>query len=297
MSRVLILGSSGMLGNSMARILSENDHEVIEANRSGTAVFSGNTSVKFDALHDSVEELFSSFPKLDYCFNAVGRIRQLIDESDPDSVANALVLNRRFPHELSRAAEVVGVNTIQITTDCVFSGKEGGYNELSSHSPSDLYGISKSEGERESQGLMQIRSSIVGREIKSQNSLLNWFLSQEKSAIIHGYTNHIWNGVTTLQFSLVVSGVIKENLFRPGNFHLVPKDTCSKYELLNMFARGYDRQDLEILATLAPQSIDRSLGTVFPEVNRELWACAGYSKPPTIEEMVLEYAAWDLTDE
>jgi dTDP-4-dehydrorhamnose reductase len=297
MSRVLILGSTGMLGNVMARTLTGKNHEVIEANRLGTAVVSGNTSVKFDALHDSVEELFSLFPKLDYCFNAIGRIRQLIDESDPDSVANALSLNRAFPHELSRASEAVGVNTIQITTDCVFSGKEGGYNELSAHSPSDLYGISKSEGERASRGLMQIRSSIVGREINSQNSLLNWFLSQDKSTTIQGYTNHIWNGVTTLQFSLVVAGVMRENLFRPGNFHLVPEGLCSKYELLKMFARGYNRQDLEILPTIAPESIDRSLGTVFPDINRELWDCAGYTKPPTIEEMVLEYAAWDLADE
>lgn len=293
MSRVLILGSSGMLGNAMARTLSDKNHEVIEANRSGKAVVSGNKSVKFDALQDSTMELFGSFPELDYCFNSIGQIRQLIDESDPDSVANAFCLNRAFPRELSLVADAFGVKTIQITTDCVFSGKEGGYNELSTHSPSDLYGVSKSEGEGESRGLMQIRSSIVGRELKSQNSLLNWFLSQDKSETIQGYTNHIWNGVTTLQFSLVVAGIIKSNLFRPGNFHLVPEDSCSKYELLKMFAQAYNRQDLEILATLAPESIDRTLGTVSPQVNRELWACAGYAKPPTIEEMVLEYAAWE----
>ena len=35
----------------------------------------------------------------------------------------------------------------QIATDCVFSGKIGGYNELSNHDDLDIYGVSKSMGE------------------------------------------------------------------------------------------------------------------------------------------------------
>ena len=99
---------------------------------------------------------------------------------------------------------------IQIATDCVYSGKTGGYNEDSLHDALDAYGKTKSLGEVRSSTFLNIRSSIIGPEINHKVLLLEWFLKQPKGAVLNGFSNHLWNGVTTLQFAELCLTIIKK---------------------------------------------------------------------------------------
>jgi dTDP-4-dehydrorhamnose reductase len=283
-----------MLGHTLAAYFNQQGIEVVEANRSDSPVISGNSHIRFDVLKNKSEELFKGQPSFDYCINAVGVIRQLIRENDMQSNREALIINRDFSHELALASKSLKIKTIQIATDCVFSGLQGNYLETSPHTPTDVYGRSKSEGEKLSEDLMHIRCSIIGRELRSQNSLMDWFLSQPENSRVKGFTNHLWNGVTAYHFARVAFGVIAGGTFERGTFHLVPADTVSKFDILNDIASSFGRLDLEIAPFEAEIGIDRTLGTISESRNSGFWVGAGYSEAPTIKEMIEEYSGWEM---
>jgi dTDP-4-dehydrorhamnose reductase len=283
-----------MLGHTLATYFNQQGIEVVEANRSDSPVVSGNSHIRFDVLKNKSEELFEDQPSFDYCINAVGVIRQLIQENDVQSNREALMINRDFSQELASASKSLKIKTIQIATDCVFSGLHGNYLETSPHTPTDVYGRSKSEGEKLSEDLMHIRCSIIGQELKSQNSLMDWLLSQPENSRVKGFINHLWNGVTTYHFAKVVLGVIAGGTFEKGTFHLVPADTESKFDILNDIAHSFNRLDLEISPFEAEFAVDRTLGTISESRNSGFWVGAGYSEAPTIKEMIEEYAVWEM---
>lgn len=282
-----------MLGSALAKVLTSQKHNLIEFNRTGRSVVEENLAIKFDATwpKERLENQLAKF-ELDYLINAIGLIKQKIKESDKKSQLLAHAINSDFPRKLSLISARKGIPIIQIGTDCVFSGEEGNYAESDEYEPVDVYGHSKADGEIKSMGAMTIRTSIVGREIASSNSLLDWVLSQPLNGRVNGFTNHFWNGVTTLAFSKVVNGIIQNKLFLPGVTHLVPKDIVSKNELISIIATEFDRKDLIIEDYESAQHINRSLATIHPFTNSQYWTLAGYNKIPTIKELIHEFAQW-----
>ena len=285
-----------MLGNQIAKVLSKN-LSVTEANRSGVSVVAGNNVLKIDAQNlESIEQAFSRNKKYDYVINCIGNIKQLITTT-PESIQNAIQINSIFPHLLDGLSIKYGFKVLQICTDCVYSGITGGSSELSSHDSDEIYGKTKSLGEVTSPNTMNIRCSIVGREMNSSTSLLEWFLSQNSNSEIRGFTNHHWNGVTTFHFGRVIRGIILNHGFVPGKFHLIPANHVSKFELLSIFAEKYSRRDVKIEPFEANPKIDRTLSTVFQEMNLKLWSDAGYSSIPTIQTMIGELQHHNETEE
>jgi dTDP-4-dehydrorhamnose reductase len=163
---------------------------------------------------------------------------------------------------------------------------------LDKFDPIDLYGKTKLEGEQNSLRSMILRASIIGIEKSTSYSLLSWLLSQPKSSEINGFSNHFWNGVTTLHFGRIVSGIITSNYFSPGIAHVVPGNVVSKYQILQEASRVFDREDLHIREFEAQQSVNRSLTTIDVSRNDHLWSLGGYNKIPKVEEMILDYASW-----
>ena len=88
-----------------------------------------------------------------------------------------------------------------IGTDAVFSGRAGPYAESSPADPTDLYGTTKFLGEVTSEHVMHLRTSIIGPELGSRRSLLEWFLGHEDGDTVPGFVNHQWNGITTLHLA------------------------------------------------------------------------------------------------
>ena len=294
MTKVAILGSTGMLGSTLTSVLENQTETIYEFNRSGISVTGNNKAKAIKVTNaDSILNSFKGL-EIDYIVNCIGIIKHLIDENDQNSVNLAGKINSEFPANLNIYASRLGIPVIQIGTDCVYSGKSGLYSEKDPHDPIDIYGDTKNAGEQSATNSMIIRCSIVGKELKSNNSLLEWVISQPKGAKVKGYINHLWNGVTTLHFSQIISGIIKSGTYKPGIIHLVPKNIVSKYELINLISSNFGRTDLQISQFEAETPINRSLITINPEQNLQLWSNGGYNKIPTIAEMVSTYAKWPL---
>lgn len=291
MPKVAVIGSTGMLGREVARSKFDG-YEVVEWNRRSTPVVSTNEHIQIDSNLTHLEEKMN-MNDISFVVNCAGLIRQKIDEDSLSSRAQAVKANFDLPLRLVSLSEKYNFKIIQIGTDCVFSGRHGNYKESDIHDAEDIYGKTKSLGEIPHENLIILRTSIVGLEAQSNSSLLSWFINQSRNARVKGYSDQIWNGVTIFHFAKFVTSIIDQNGFNQfsGVHHVVPSDSVSKDKLLKIFGIAFGREDIEIDSVATGRDLDMTLGTNHPSMNSLLWKLAGYSHPPTIEEMILEYSS------
>ena len=253
--KVVILGSTGMLGDMLKDyFIHETDDsidDVLLSVRSENMLKHVDEFV-YDPLRFGVEEL----PEADVFINAIGIIKPAMSKNIMDSI----FINSIFPRMLAVECKSRNAKLIHITTDCVFSGKNGHYDENSPHDALDDYGKSKSLGEPEN--CMVIRTSIIGPETNNFYSLLEW-VRQQGGKKINGFTNHMWNGITTLQYAKVCEKILTDNLYEEGLFHVHSPTEVSKFDLVSMINERYKIGAI-ITPTEAPTVIDRTLATIKP---------------------------------
>jgi dTDP-4-dehydrorhamnose reductase len=247
MKKVLILGVLGMAGHIMAEVFNKNDYKVY-----GVARQKGNYVDKVLDVSDLQQlELYIDSIKPEYVINCIG---VLVSQSDKD-LSTAILINSYLPNYLSQLGNKIGFKLIHISTDCVFSGRCGSYKENSFCDGNDNYARSKALGEVINDKDLTIRTSIIGPEIKLNNTsgLLDWFLNQKSD--IKGYRNAYWSGVTTLELASATLEFIRQDI--SGLYHLCPTYKISKYNLLKLFAEIWNKN-----ISIAPYDnyhIDKSL--------------------------------------
>lgn len=280
-TKVLILGAHGMLGSMVTRVL---------AGSPGLEV-SATARDSFDARRDPLADLLEAGGH-EWIVNAIGVLKARIDEDDPASIEDAIAVNALFPHRLADEAARRGQRVIQIATDGVYAGVHGPYDETAEHDPTDVYGKTKSLGETPADNVWHLRCSIVGPELGPPTSLLGWILSAPRDAELTGYDGHRWNGITTLAFAKLCHAVITATEPPHHVQHVVPGDSVSKAELLELALTAFGRTDVSVRHVPGPGApIDRTLSTRDPGANQRLWQAAGYERPPSIEAMLNELAA------
>jgi len=171
-----------------------------------------------------------------------------------------MAVNGLFPIMLAIHCESRGAHLIHISTDCVYSGDEGGYTEHSRSDANSIYGISKSVGDHAR--CTVIRTSIIGENTKSDADFLEWVRSN-KGTFVTGYANHFWNGVTCLQLAKICGMIIDRALFWKGVRHIFSPEVVSKSEMVRMVNDVYDL-GITIQEIYEPYC-DRSLSTVYAE--------------------------------
>jgi len=249
--RILVLGATGMLGHMVYRILAETGS--IEVH--GTHLGDRNDPYYFDVGSGlrNLRKLCDQSLGYDYFINCIGMLAHKITLDDPISIRKAFQLNALFPHELSSLAGERKAKVIHISTDGVFAGNAEYYDEDALSDCTDFYGISKSLGEVIDTHFLNLRCSIVGPSPIEKGGLWEWFLGQPDGAVVPGYANHIWHGVSTYQFAKLCLKIIEENVFdglreESWVFHFVPNAPVTKYELLFIF-KEYFGKNVKIEAT------------------------------------------------
>ena len=225
--RILILGINGMAGHILAlyfRSLSQ-EFETFGIARNVSMMKPDQLLdiTDFDKLTQVIEDI-----KPDYIINAVGVLNQYA-ENFP---ANAILVNSYLPHFLESLTKDSSVKVIHISTDCVFSGKKGGYKESDFKDGKGYYGQSKALGELNNQKDVTLRTSIIGPDINQEGiGLFHWFMQQD--SVANGYVKSIWSGVTTLELAKAVHRSITNNT--TGIYHITNGQKINKYELLRLF--------------------------------------------------------------
>lgn len=276
MTRVMVLGCTGMLGGMVAEWLLRNPgfDLLLTARDPGKWASSTRTSPVecFDAEAPEAETVLARLlheHRAEYVINCLGVIKPYCKDHDLAGRRKAVHVNAAFPYRLQAAAARAGSRVLQIATDCVYSGRKGAYVESDPHDALDVYGKTKSLGEVPAPNVLNLRCSIIGPERYHHVSLLGWFLSQPRGATVDGYAHHIWNGVTTLQFAQLCQAIMHRErgldfeILRAAGpvHHFVPNQTVSKYELLCLFAEVYGRAVHIRRVDDAGEPVLRSLGT------------------------------------
>ena len=225
MKTVVVLGALGMAGHIMTEYLNNTGayKVLVVARQPGL-----NVSEVLDVLNFEKLAIFLEESKADVVINCIG---VLVSASNND-ISRAILINSYFPHLLGSIAERLKFNLVHISTDCVFSGKVGGYSEDSFRDGDDNYARTKALGEITSNNNLTIRTSIIGPELKSTGTgLMDWFFKQDGE--ISGYSKAYWSGVTTLELAKATHNIIQKDL--NGLIQLCPQSKISKFELLELF--------------------------------------------------------------
>jgi len=238
--KIIILGHTGMLGRYVHTYLSMNFDNVFGLSRD-----------QFDALYSHPEEL--DLVKGDVVINCMGLIKQRKDTSDLEMI----MINTVFPRHLADHCEERGARLIHPSTDCCFSGLNGPYSETDAHDALDVYGKSKSLGEPPNATVM--RTSIIGEEIGNNRSLIEWVKSK-KNQTVDGYVNHLWSGITCLEFAKICENMITNNIFWQGAKNIHSPEPISKYDLVCNISIVWDL-DIKVNPIETPVKCNRSLIT------------------------------------
>lgn len=261
--KILIFGANGMLGHKLMQKLG-GAFEVIGTIRGSFAeiehfgIFERERIIEFTAASDapSIESAIVK-AKPDVVINAIGIVKQLPSAKD---VITTLEINSIFPNRLADLAAKHGFRLITISTDCVFDGVRGNYSENDQPNANDLYGKSKNIGEVVADNCLTIRTSIIGRELGSAHSLIEWFLSN-RGGSAKGFTNAIYSGFPTIVFADIITSLITDHKELSGLYHIA-SDPINKFDLLTLVNKYYD-----VSITVEPSDdfkIDRSLnGSLF----------------------------------
>ncbi|RWM29607.1 SDR family oxidoreductase [Mesorhizobium sp.] len=240
--KLLVLGASGMLGSAVFRFFSSSHgYQAFGSIRSTSylRLFSeevrGNLVNLADAENpDALARLFAEVAP-DVVVNCIGLVKQLSSANDPLA---AIPINAILPHRLAQLCRIAGARLVHISTDCVFDGADGNYNESSRPNAYDLYGRTKLLGEVDYDNAITLRTSIIGRELNSAHSLIDWFLSQEGS--VRGFTRAIFSGLPTIELARVIRDFVLPNPALTGLYH-VSAEAISKHDLLKIVAEVYQK--------------------------------------------------------
>lgn len=224
--KIIILGANGMAGHILTKGLSEKNsgYHIISVARNDSII---KPSVMLDVTNfDNLKRLIES-ESPDVIINCIGILNETA-ENNPDQ---AILLNSYLPHYLEALTKNTTVKIMHISTDCVFSGKEGSYLESSPKNGIGFYAQSKALGEINNSKDLTFRTSIIGPELNENGiGLFHWFVNQNSE--VQGFEKVFWTGVTTMELLSAVKQAISEDL--RGLYHLVFEREISKFELLNI---------------------------------------------------------------
>jgi dTDP-4-dehydrorhamnose reductase len=255
--RALVLGSSGMLGHKLLQVLSQR-FEAYGTTRAPEPILDRVApravgvldGVSADDL-DSVNDAFAT-TRPDVAVNCIGIVKQLDEAKNPIA---SITVNSLFPHQLAEICRTHGARLVHVSTDCVFSGRQGGYTEDDTPDPVDLYGRSKLLGESGEDPTLTIRTSIVGRELHGAHGLVEWFLAQAGGSV-RGFKRAIFSGWSTEALAHAVAEVAERHRQLTGLWH-VAAEPIAKYDLLCLL-----RDAFELDVSIEPKDdfeCDRSL--------------------------------------
>lgn len=257
--KVLVIGVSGMLGHKIFIDLKRNKSlQVFGLCRNLEAI--GNFSkddlndVQDDFSVDKIDDLDKYIDSLrpKFIINCVGVIKQ---SKSINKHSETIKINSLFPHELARIASKYNSKLIHFSTDCVFSGKKGMYEETDLEDAIDLYGRSKLLGEVNYDEHLTLRTSMIGHELNNKSSLLEWFLKQ-KGRSVDGFSKATFSGLPTISISRIINQIIENHEDLQGLYHL-SAEPINKFTLLNLIQKIYS---LDIKVNRETEFfIDRSL--------------------------------------
>lgn len=277
MKKILVIGIKGMAGHMLYNYFSESElYDVY-----GLARNIESTPKLFDLDVSNTAQLQSLFTthQFDYVVNCIG----ILNKDAEDFPSKAIWFNSYFPHYLEEITKETQTKVIHISTDCVFSGKEGGYTENDFKNGIGFYAQSKALGELTNAKDVTIRTSIIGPELNQNGiGLFHWFMSQSDDDVLKGFTNAFWSGLTTLELAKVIMEIINQNI--SGLIQVTPSSKIDKYSLISLFNSIY-KNDKMAIEPNGNYHVDKSLVSIRTDFDYQV---------PSYQKMLESQKDWIL---
>ena len=236
--KIVIFGSTGMLGRYLVEHFTK-DYDVICCNRNDVDL---SCVTEYKLKKYFTKEVVG---KGDVVINCA-----VLKSGNCDLM---FMVNSVFPHLLN----LFDMDVIHISTDGVFSGNDGNYDEQSIVDCIDKYGITKYLGENCDQTV--IRTSIIGDG--DGKTFIGW-LKENSSCDVYGYNNHLWNGVTCFELVKYIESLVKTKMYWKGIRHIFSPGVVTKYELIGIIDKIYNL-DINIKEDGSKLNCYRNLKSIF----------------------------------
>lgn len=238
--RILVTGSNGVLGQEVIKAAAQ-----VGECRACTI-----RDIDISQHHQIADALYRFKPHI--LINCAGLVKY---RPIPDS--QYVRVNSLAPHIIAEKCDWYNVKLVHVSTDCVFSGLDGGYpyNERSQPSPCDIYSRSKLAGEVTKTPHLTVRSSFIGY---GERGLLGWLLKQKGEIV--GYDEAYWSGLTA---PVLARALLKLAVNDTTGLVHVYGEAVSKYELLVKLVELF-KLDIKVNKGPTPQEhrVNRTLTTL-----------------------------------
>lgn len=275
--RILVLGSTGMAGHTITLYLQESGFDVTAFSR---RPFNYCKNIIGDVTDfDYISKIINE-GNYDAIINSVG----ILNQNAEDNKHRAVLINSYLPHFLVDITKDTKTKIIHMSTDCVFSGKNGYYSENSFKDGDLFYDRTKALGEIDNHKDITFRNSIIGPDINVDGiGLFNWFMKQNNK--VNGYSKVQWSGVTTLVLAKAMEKALISNI--SGLYNLVNNKSISKFNLLDSFNRNMKKNKIHIMPYDSIVS-NKTLVNTRKDFLFEV---------PEYEEMIIEMKNWIYSHE
>jgi dTDP-4-dehydrorhamnose reductase len=266
--KVLIFGATGMLGRALVKLLAGQKDINLYASQHITKESIVRPKVNYvvcDVLDSTM--LNDVFHKIrpEVVVNCISPPRSSIRSNN---VLDLVPICSLLPHRLQLLCLEFNTRFIHISTDAIFSGISGFYDEMDRPDPIDTYGRAKLLGEVSSNNSITLRTSMIGHENGVGEGLLDWFMTQKNTCKC--YRKVIFSGLPVC----ILAKVIKEYLITNDNLHgifNVAAEPISKYALLSLVADIYHLpiivlpdDNIKMDRSLSPLKFHKATGFVAP---------------------------------
>jgi len=239
--KILVTGSSGMLGKDIVEILIKNEAFDIYAfdKHYNPRIAKDNQFIvdltNFEFLTKSLNKINPAV--IIHCAAIVN-----IDACEKDK-KSADALHREATRVLS-SYNSRNTKFMYISTDSIFDGKKGNYAEEDVPNPLNYYAKSKLEGEKvalsQNPNALVIRTNIYGFHTAKDNSLVEWAIENLKAGrSIDGYEDIIFNAIYTKQLARIIQELIILDNYK-GILNVAGNECVSKYDFLIELAKTFN---------------------------------------------------------
>jgi dTDP-4-dehydrorhamnose reductase len=233
-TRLLITGHSGMLGSELAFYFnSYEDYEVFGLGRSKTNILSNERQYIFNLESFKSEQLEGN------TFDIIIHTAALTDINLCESNKQlADRLNIDASVEIAKLAKSCNAKLFYISTDSVFNGTAGNYNETEIPSPLNYYAFTKYNGELKVMDFYEkksliVRTNIYGLNQPFRNTIVEWALKEwAKNKQINGFEDVYFNALYTGQLASILKNLIELNV-EEKILNIGSSEFISKYDFLN----------------------------------------------------------------
>jgi len=259
--KLLVVGSSGFLGNSLVKFYDNSATFGISALSRGEIVL----TLKGKPVHRHKQLSFSNLARViekvnpQTIFNASGLVGDRECKLFPETAKEA---NVNLPTMLAKITNELGIQFIHFSTDAVFGQNQEKRDEGVAPDPDTVYGITKLQGEVEATAISSnsliIRTNFVGVDYLGQRGLFSYFSNSfDRKVPVTGYNNVVFNPISIRFLCKNVDKLRKKGV--AGIFHLAGKTKLTKFEFGRLILNSMHEQPFNSRNFISSQSADNDV--------------------------------------